>query len=91
MGETICPVCGFELEEPAWSGDAGSQEMCPSCGIQFGYDDAGGRQDPARLRQIHALWRRAWKRCGMLWSSRGRRPPFDWNPHVFLDRVEGCG
>jgi hypothetical protein len=91
MDEKWCPVCGFELAEPAWSGDAGSLETCPSCGIQFGYDDAGGRNDRGRLHQIHALWRKAWTRCGLLWSSRDRRPPSGWNPFDGLRRIEPCG
>ena len=38
-----CPVSGYpELEEPPWTDGSGSDEICPSCGIHFGYDDAAG-------------------------------------------------
>ncbi|HEX5416427.1 MAG TPA: hypothetical protein VFZ25_12230 [Chloroflexota bacterium] len=57
--EYVCPVCGYPgLNTPAWDEDdqAGSQEICPSCGIQFGYDDAAGGSRELR-RKIHAEWR----------------------------------
>jgi hypothetical protein len=40
--EDLCPVCGYELAFAPWSDDSPSDEICPSCGIQFGYDDAAG-------------------------------------------------
>lgn len=45
----ICPVYGYpDSESPAYDAASGSwyQEICPSCGTQFGYDDA--RQGHAR-------------------------------------------
>ena len=38
-----CPVCGYAgLDDPPWQGGAPSDEICPSCGTHFGYDDAAG-------------------------------------------------
>ncbi len=52
---TSCPVCGFDLGFVP----ADSFEICPSCGIQFGYNDAtpGGAEDQ---RNIYSQWRRRW-------------------------------
>ena len=35
-----CPACGFPLEFEPWANGSPSDEICPCCGIQFGYDDA---------------------------------------------------
>ena len=45
-----------DIEEPPWRGEGGSQEICPRCKIQFGYDDAAGG-DPVRRAAIHDEWR----------------------------------
>ena len=51
-----CPVCQSELDFDPWHGDSPSNEICPSCGIQFGYNEAR-----SEFRQrIYALWREAW-------------------------------
>jgi hypothetical protein len=43
----LCPVCGFGLWFQPWRAESPADEMCPCCGIQFGYDDAaGGRRKP---------------------------------------------
>lgn len=59
-GRYLCPVCGFpNLEEPPWNNDAGSDEICPSCGTHFGYDDAAGGDAAARetvYRRLRARW-----------------------------------
>jgi rubrerythrin len=45
----VCPVCGFPdlTEQPRYADGGSSDEICPSCGFQFGYDDddrgSGGR------------------------------------------------
>jgi hypothetical protein len=52
----ICPVCQSELDFEPWHDGCASYEICPSCGIQFGYNDS--RQD---LRQrIYSLWQKEW-------------------------------
>ena len=59
-----CPACReLVLEEPAWfSKDSASDEICPSCGIQFGYDDA----EPDLRAMIHGLWGDRWRQNGRL-------------------------
>jgi len=83
----ICPACGFDdLDEPPWEGKRSSLEICPSCGIQFGYtDDAGG--DPRAREELHKEWREAWIRGGMKWSSPGQTPPPNWDPVRQVSRV----
>ena len=53
-----CPVCDYpELTEEPFA----SFEICPRCGIEFGYEDAapGGKDSPerlARLRELRQRW-----------------------------------
>jgi hypothetical protein len=55
-----CPVCDCDqLDEEPWKDGVGSQEICPLCGLQFGYDDAcGGDQNrrPEFYEQRRAEW-----------------------------------
>ncbi len=53
----VCRVCGRRHETPPWGHDgiSPSYEICPCCGVEFGYDDA---TRPAVLRH-RALWRKA--------------------------------
>jgi hypothetical protein len=77
--DTHCPVCGYDLGFPAWKDKSPSDEICPSCGIQFGYNDAAGG-DEARRRQIYQQWRQKWIAEGMRWNSVGISPPPQWDP-----------
>src|SRR5262249_27635290 len=61
----LCPVCGFQLDFKPWNGASASDEICPSCGIQFGYDDAG----PDDRRTYYSQWRQNWQAGGSLWWS----------------------
>lgn len=38
-----CRVCGYLPEDPPWgaSGDLPSFEICPCCGLEWGYEDSG--------------------------------------------------
>ncbi len=51
-----CPVCQEGLGFEAWSGDTASFEICPGCGIQFGYNDAR----PELRSLVYAAWREEW-------------------------------
>jgi hypothetical protein len=53
--KAICLACGYDdLDGLPWSEDGSpSEAICPSCGIQFGYDDAAGGDARARA-SIHA-------------------------------------
>lgn len=83
----VCPACGYgALEGEPWKGASPSDEICPSCGIQFGYDDfAGG--DPSHRLEIYRMWREKWKAGGMRWWSK-RQKPADWDPAAQLRRVQ---
>ncbi|RBP15900.1 hypothetical protein DFR50_107170 [Roseiarcus fermentans] len=67
-----CPVCGYDgLEEPAYD-DVGapSYEICPCCGIEFGYEDAS---------RSHESLREEWIAKGMPWWADDKPPP-GWDP-----------
>src|SRR5206468_2220706 len=83
-----CPVCGFSaLVQPARTHEGGgSQEICPSCGIQFGYDDEAGGDLSAR-QMIYGEWRRRWIAGGMRWDNGRTTPPADWDPKEQLRRI----
>jgi hypothetical protein len=82
----VCFVCGFGgLYEPPWNNGAGSDEICPSCGIHFGYDDAAGG-DVAAREVVYRERRARWLADGMKWwSSEG--PPADWDAEAQLRAV----
>jgi hypothetical protein len=82
-----CPACGYDgLDEPAWRDGSPSDEICPSCGIQFGYSDWAGGNIEAR-QDLYAAWRRQWRADGMHWSSPDETPPKGWDPEAQLRRV----
>ncbi len=84
----VCPVCGYDrLYEPPWSNDVGSDEICPCCGIHFGYDDMAGG-DAARREARHRELRTRWIDGGCLWFSRTRRAPEQWDPCAQLSIFE---
>jgi hypothetical protein len=62
----ICPVCGYQMLYPPTD-----HHICPSCGTEFGYDDAGTTYEDLRLR---------WLRNGANWWSPVDQPPPGWNP-----------
>jgi hypothetical protein len=64
-----CPVCDYLLDFPPWFSDSPSYGICPSCGIQFGYDDEAGG-DRAQRAQIYQEWRRLWIAKGKEWLWR---------------------
>jgi hypothetical protein len=75
----VCPACGYpNLEEAAWDGDRPSQEVCPCCGLQFGYMDAVGGRDDIRPG-FWVGWGTRWFAEGMPWSS-PHGPPEGWDP-----------
>jgi hypothetical protein len=49
--------------------------ICPSCGVEFGYETAG--RTFTELRQ-------EWVVTGARWASRVDRPPSGWNPWLQL-------
>ena len=85
--KSFCPVCGYGLAFATWDGDSPSDEICPSCGIQFGYDDAAGGDLQAR-DNVYDQWRESWIKRGMKWFSSGVPRPPDWNPDEQLRRLK---
>lgn len=84
----MCPVCGYRgLSEQAWVGDSPSDEICWSCGTQFGYDDAVRDLDSRASR--HRELRQRWIALGMPWDSATLRPPpKGWDPKAQVARVQ---
>jgi hypothetical protein len=89
MGDQyLCPVCGYsELSEPPWQNESPSDEICPSCGTHFGFDDVAGGDAGAR-EVLYRNRRQAWRIAGCPWFSVGRPPPRGWNPYEQLEVVE---
>ena len=81
-----CPVCGYPCldEEPWRSGekyDFPSDDICPSCGTQFGYEDM--LPDPAERFERHLALRKNWIAEGRPWKHSGSRPTpseLGWDP-----------
>jgi hypothetical protein len=68
-----CPVCGYGLRRAPTD-----FLICPSCGTEFGYDDAG---------RTHAELRAIWLRGGAGWWSTATPPPKNWDPYLQLDNI----
>lgn len=65
----LCPVCGYnDASAPPYADgqDDWYQEICPSCGTQFGYDDC---------TSTHQELRQRWLDGGARWWSPGPQPP----------------
>lgn len=69
-----CPVCGYMyLSRPPHGSTGGaSYEICPCCGIQFGYDDDD-------LGVSYSNWLEKWISNGMTWFSKSVPPPEGWS------------
>lgn len=78
-----CPICGYDLGFPAWNRDSSSDEICPSCGIQFGYDDV--RDGEFREGQYFG-WRKKWIQDGCKWHSSQPKPE-NWDPETQLKNI----
>jgi rubredoxin len=76
----ICPVCGYVgFDDPPWSSDLSpSYDICPSCGIEFGYDDFRPTEAERKIRWEEL--RHDWITNGMQWSSRVDPMPHNWDP-----------
>lgn len=76
-GLFTCPICGYpELERPPYNSHGSPDfDICPCCGLEFGYDDADGD---------HAGLRAAWVRDGMTWWAEDPPAPAGWDPSAQL-------
>jgi hypothetical protein len=79
-----CPVCGYpKLDEPPYDEHkCPTYIICPSCGTEFGYDDATVE---------HLALRQRWIANGMRWWSAATPPPVDWEPLKQLRMTERTG
>ena len=64
-----CRVCGYLPEDPPWgtTGDLPSFEICPCCGVEWGYEDSGFQSTQS--------FRSRWIAKGAPWTD--RRAPKD--------------
>lgn len=80
---SYCPVCGYLLAFIPWK-ESDGQDICSSCGIQFGEDDLG---DSKKDDLIYLNWREAWIKNGMKWWSKSDDKPKNWNPKEQLKQI----
>src|SRR5437588_759385 len=75
-----CPVCGWGgLYEPSHDQfGGGSFEICPSCGVEFGYQDS---------TRSHRELRAEWIAKGAGWHAGDEPPPGGWDPVEQLRRA----
>lgn len=84
----VCPACGYDnLAELPWEDGRPSDEICPSCGIHFGYDDAAGGDLHVR-EVVYGRWRQTWIDGGMTWFSASCEAPSAWDPVRQVSRLK---
>jgi len=78
----ICPVCGYDkLDEPPYDEHGCSSfDICPCCGVEFGYDD---------FATPHSVLRDKWVENGMIWWSPNTPPPAQWDAETQLASISG--
>lgn len=61
--ESFCRVCGYEPEGPPWGEDGRTPtfEICPCCGVEWGYQDA----TPIGVDR----YRSGWLQSGAQWTD----------------------
>lgn len=82
MGRYTCHVCGYpELSEPPWGedGQSSSFNICPCCGVEFGYEDA---TEIALLK-----YRQQWISSGGKWFDTQLKPN-DWDMKKQLRNIK---
>ncbi|MBN6075083.1 hypothetical protein HYE60_07480 [Aggregatibacter actinomycetemcomitans] len=68
--EYICRICGLIQDEPTWEDDNPSYNLCPCCGVEFGYEDT----TLASIRN----YRNKWANSGYKWVELNIKPQ-NWN------------
>ncbi|MBU5351929.1 hypothetical protein KQI74_06535 [Paenibacillus barcinonensis] len=81
----ICLVCNYQdlHEAPYDHRGVPSDEICPCCGFQYGFDDDGF----CNHEESYRLWRKVWINNGCNWFSEGRIPPEKWNAKSQLKNI----
>ena len=80
-----CRVCGLHLQEPPWgeNGTDPNWEICPCCGVEFGYED--------QTVESANRFRNEWIANGAVWFENSEKP-IDWKLEHQLDkRPNGFG
>lgn len=94
--KNICLICGWDqLTDSPYSGEhqIGSDEICPSCGFQFGYSDDGSASGEYPMEwtkeMIISNYRQKWIIEGMKWWSRSllNPKPLNWDPKEQLKNI----
>ena len=70
---TLCPVCGYNMDYPPED-----YNICPSCGTEFGVNDANSTV--SELREV-------WLQSGPRWWSSTDQSPTGWNPEKQLSEL----
>lgn len=72
----MCPVCGWPKlhEDPTFY----TYEICPSCGVEFGYDNPDD----------YSAYRADWLTKGEWWAGTIDRCPKGWDPEEQLKNLE---
>jgi hypothetical protein len=81
MNNLLCPVCGYpNLDYPAMDPLSGnpSFDICPSCGCEFGYDDA--------TIQVKDSYRKRWIKNGAVWFKPELKPQ-NWSLRDQLELI----
>jgi hypothetical protein len=74
-----CPVCGYDgFDEAPWDGESPSYDICPGCGIEFGYQDF--RPTLPERQERWAQLREVWIDAGRPWTSSTHPRPSEWPP-----------
>lgn len=80
-----CPICGYELDVDPWKDNIPTYDICPCCGIEFGYEDFRPTSEERIPR--HAELRQKWIDDGMPWWSKSNPPSVPWDPREQLKRI----
>lgn len=70
--EHNCRVCGLFNEDPPWGddGESPSYDICPCCGVEFGYEDY--------TVESTKKYRAKWISEGAMWFTPKEKPK-DWD------------
>jgi hypothetical protein len=66
----LCPICGYYLEYPPEDFN-----ICPSCGVEFGYETASRSSEELR---------KEWLSTGARWASNVENEPNGWDAMLQL-------
>lgn len=87
----LCPVCGYdffaEFGFKPWHDKSPSDEICPSCGFQFGLDDYDNNKGYETKSEKYYLWRKKWISNECRWYSEGIKKPENWNQKEQLKNI----